>query len=444
MIGLALLAIALILYFTKYRYFSYFLYLSFMFGGFGLWTDDIIGRKNMDLAIIYTFVISVFLLLKGQWKIPKWSFKPFYIGLIIMVFACALFSYFHYRLSSFQILQGGRSFLLVFSLPILLRVTPKEFRKCFKLLLLVCTITSILYILQIILRQPMMPYGEWEVDQATGLPRFYNIPANLQLFLTLSFLKPELFHKRVWLYRLLFFGALVCTLGRTFIATTILMVLLAMLMQGKLKRIGETITILGIFILPFYSTIEDRFSGGGGTSDFSNIAQGGFRDYKSTNDGGTMVYRFAWVYERWDYMTQQPKSELLLGLGFVSESQSWVYTKYHFMLGLPNEETGLTTQLSTPDISYGNLLTKLGLLGGIVYLAFAISLTIFLFKKRKENIYILIGAAQMIVAFLNSFAGSTLSDASNFCMIFLMLSTIYTYKKSANNNISLNTNVVKS
>lgn len=95
-------------------------------------------------------------------------------------------------------------------------------------------------------------------------------------------------------------------------------------------------------------------------------------------------------------------------------------------------------------ISYGNLLTKLGLLGGIVYLAFAISLIIFLFKKRKENIYILIGAAQMIVAFLNSFAGTTLSDASNFCMIFLMLSTIYTYKKSANNNISLNTTVVKS
>lgn len=58
MIGIILLLIAIILYFRpRYRYFSYFLYLSFMMGsyggGFGLWTDEILGIKNGDCAIIY-------------------------------------------------------------------------------------------------------------------------------------------------------------------------------------------------------------------------------------------------------------------------------------------------------------------------------------------------------------------------------------------------------
>ena len=53
MIGYLLLLIALLLYIKpKYRHWSYFFYLSFMMGyggGFGLWTDDVLGAKNGDL-----------------------------------------------------------------------------------------------------------------------------------------------------------------------------------------------------------------------------------------------------------------------------------------------------------------------------------------------------------------------------------------------------------
>lgn len=397
-------------------------------GGFGLLTNDIIGVKNMDLAIVYTFVISLYLVLIKSWKIPRWSFKPFYIASIIMVVVCVVFSYVHYHLTLFQILQGGRNFLLLFSLPILLRTTGREFSKIIRLLFIVCVITSILYILQIVLKQPMMPYGEFSLDETTGLPRFYNVPANLAFFFALTFLKPRIFGSKLWLYRVLFFTATICTLGRTFIFTTIIIVLLALLLQGKLRRMGIAITIIGILIIPFYSVLQDRVEGGGGTSDITSITQGNYRYYQNTNDGGTMVYRFAWVYERWYYMQSRPISEQLLGLGLVSESQPWVNVHYNFFLGLPNEETGLTTQLSTPDISYGNLLTKLGMLGGIVYVVFALSLTLFLFKMRKRNIYILLAASQMIIAFLLSFSGTTLSDASNFSIIFMILSTISTYK----------------
>ena len=101
MIGVALLLIAVGLYFSpRFRYLSYFLYLSFMMGnsgggGFDLWTDAVLGIKNGDCAIIYTFVISVYLVLKRRWKIPLvvWRNKFFlFVGFLI---ASLLFSYNH-------------------------------------------------------------------------------------------------------------------------------------------------------------------------------------------------------------------------------------------------------------------------------------------------------------------------------------------------------------
>lgn len=438
MIGAILLIIAILLYFNpRKRYLSYFLYLSFMMNGMQLWTDDIIGMKNMDMAIIYTFVISAYLVLKGNWKIPKWPIKKYYIAVLLAICACVVFSYVHYGLTFFQILQGGRGYLLLFSLPILIQVKVFELRKVLKILLFFCVITSILYILQTLFRTPLMPYGDFQIDAATGLPRFYNSPSNLAFFLTLSFLLPKFFKGNIWIYRILFFTALIATLGRTFITATICTVFVALLLQGKMKKLGVTIAAIFILMTPFYGVISDRFNNEGGTSDFSDIANGNYRYYENGNDGGTMVYRFAWVYERFDYMTKRPIGELLFGLGLVSDSQPWVHQHYNFTLGLGDPETGLISQMHTPDISYGNLLSNLGVLGGIVYLIFVVSLTVFLFKNRKESVFIMISAALMITSSLTSFSSSSLSETKSFALIFMILSILY-YKKG---NISKGLNL---
>ena len=432
MIGAILIVIAIILYFKpRYRYLSYFLYLSFMMGGLNLWTDTVTGIKTMDMAVIYTFVISAYLVFACKWKIPKWPIKKYYIAVLIVIVICVLFSYFHYGLSPFQILQGGRSYLLLFSFPILIKANGTELRKVLKTLLFFCVVTSVLYIFQIVLKRPLMPYGHFDFDSATGLPRFYNMPVNLIFFLTLSFLLPKFFKGKTWVYQVIFFVAMVCTLGRTFIVTTIATILLALLMQGKMKRIGIAVSALFILMLPFADVISDRFTGAGGTSDFTQIANGQYRDYGS-GSSGTMVYRFAWVYERYDYMRKQPLDEFLFGLGLVSDSQPWVLQHYSFSIGIINTDTGEAYQLGTPDISYGNLLTKLGMLGGIIYIAFALGLTTFLYRSRKENVLILISSAILITAFLNSFSGTTLSDPSNFALIFFIMSILYRYNSNSN------------
>lgn len=428
MIGYILLLIALLLYVKpKYRHWSFFLYLSFMMGyggGFGLWTDEVLGVKNGDLAIIYTFVISIVMVFKRQYNIPKWSFVVQYKWFILFLFANVLFSLFYYHFTPFQILQGGRSFLLIFAFPILVNIKQRDFDKILQLLIKVCVLTSMLYILQTISRHAIMPYGEFYTDPTTGLPRFYNSPANLDIFLVLTFLKPELFKGRIIYYRILFFLALVCTLGRTQIITTILLVFIALFFDGKIQKIAKYVFVIGVMMLHFIGILSDRFTGDG-ASDFSDIQAGNFKEgYVQGRDQGTLLYRFAWVYERYDYIIHRPLGEQLFGLGLISDSQPWVDKHYNFKIGLSNPENTGAVQLSTPDISYGNIMTRLGFLGGVLYIAFIVSLLSFLVKKRKINDFILVSAASVMLLFINSFSGSLMSETRTLSIYFLFLSTL--------------------
>ena len=393
-------------------------------GGFGLWTDEVLGVKNGDLAIIYTFVISIVMVFKRQYNIPKWSFVVQYKWFILFLFANVLFSLFYYHFTPFQILQGGRSFLLIFAFPILVNIKQRDFDKVLQLLIKVCVLTSMLYILQTISRHAIMPYGEFDTDPTTGLPRFYNSPANLDIFLVLTFLKPELFKGRIIYYRILFFLALVCTLGRTQIITTILLVFVALFFDGKIQKIGKYVIVIGVMMLPFIGILSDRFTGDG-ASDFSDIQAGNFKEgYVQGRDQGTLLYRFAWVYERYDYIIHRPLGEQLFGLGLISDSQPWVDKHYNFKIGLSNPENTGAVQLSTPDISYGNIMTRLGFLGGVLYIAFIVSLLSFLVKKRKINDFILVSAASVMLLFINSFSGSLMSETRTLSIYFLFLSTL--------------------
>ena len=435
MIGVALLLIAVGLYFSpRFRYLSYFLYLSFMMGnagggGLGLWTDAMLGIKNGDCAIIYTFVISVYLVLKRRWKIPRvvWRNKFFlFVGFLI---ASLLFSYNHYGLSPYQILQGARSFLLVFSLPILLHATPDEVRKVLRMLLWVCLFTSVLYILQIlVVRGPIMPYpGEVGIDKTTGLVRMYNFPANLSVFLALSFLCPALMPRVISLplIRGILFVALMCTLGRTGIATGLLTVMLALVFDGKFKKIGTAIIILGILSIPFISTLSQRFEEGGTSNDLSQILQGNFNeDYRNEGDA-TMLYRFAWCYERASYLTERPVGEQIFGLGMCSDSQDWVYKHYNFKIGLLNKEVMRPVQLSTPDISFGNMIAQLGFLGTFIYLYFYLSLAWYFWKLRHGNILFLLMSAFSVMLLVEGFAGSGLSEVRSLSLMFMVMSLAF-------------------
>lgn len=425
MLGAILLAISLILYFLpKYRHLSYFLYLSFMMGysgGFGLWTDSVLQVQNKDIAIIYTFVINIYLITNGKFYLPNLSFVKYYKLLILFIIACVLFSLTYYEFSPYQVLQGGRAYLLLASLPILIHIKQAELNKLLKLLILVAAITSGLYILQIVFERPIMPYaGKGSIDPTVGLIRLYNSPANLTFFLTLSFIAPQYFKGKIIFYRTLFFAALMCTLGRTAIFSGIMTVFLALAMTGKFSNISKYAILIGIMLIPFWSTLSNRFEKGNTEDDLQQIMQGDFgKDYESSD--ATLTYRFAWVYERAYYMIHRPMCEQIFGLGLISESQKRTHQLYHFDIGLYNGETGHINQLSTPDIAYGNLLVNLGFVGLIIYIVFFIHLAIFFFKNRHIHPIYTVCSAATIMTFITSFSGASLSQPQTFAIYFIFI-----------------------
>lgn len=206
--------------------------------------------------------------------------------------------------------------------------------------------------------------------------------------------------------------------------STIISVLLAMMFLGKASKMVKTIVIIGILFIPFIGMITSRFEKGGTSDDLSYIASGNFKDY-SRGESGTMAYRIAWVYERFDYLANRPISEQIFGLGLISESQPIVNKMYNFRVGNIVQDTGLPTQLYTPDIAYGNILTKFGFIGGIVYLLFVINLAMFLYKNRKVNYLTIICSAQSIMLFILSFSGSDLGEPKSFVMYFVAIGTMF-------------------
>lgn len=433
MLGYLLLLIALGLYFSKrYRYISLFLYISFMLGyngGFGLWNNEVLGVKTMDLALIFTFVINGFLLitLKNPFR-PFKGHKHFwpvlYMVLVVFLMCSAVFSYVHYNFTPYQILQGGRSYLLILSLPILVRVKAWELQRIMELCFWITVVTSILYILQVVVGRPLMPYSSYgySLDSTTGLVRLYNSPAMLSFFLIASFICPRFFPGNVNIYRIIFFAALMCTQGRTYIFTTLFGVVLATVLAGKASSFLKTVVVLGILFLPFTDMITQRFEEGETRDDVTNVLNGGATEYSSGD--GTFTYRWAWIYERYDYLKDRPLGEKVFGLGLISGSQPVVYKMYRFQIGLTNEY-GEIHQLNTPDTSYGNLLSNLGFVGMFVYLGFCVSLVLFLYRNRTKLPMLVICTADLLIMFINSMSGSGLSEPRNFAIFFLAIAMLY-------------------
>lgn len=433
MIGIALLLAAIYLYFQpKYRYISYFLYFSFMAGssgGFNLWTEAVVGFKLSDCALIYTVVVITHLMTSGKPLLPKLKQLGCYKLFLCFVALSFLFSLVHYELSFYEVLQGGRKFILLLSLVILIRVKPHEFQKIMRMMMWICFITSILYVGQVILKRPLMPYGyEGSADRATGIMRFYNSPVNLSLFLTLSFAYPQLFRGTkvpLWAFRGAFFVAQICTLGRTGIAVALLTVLLALAIQGSVKNVVKVIIVLGILITPFIGTLSQRFEGGNTDEDLGSVLSGKFgNDYDPQASGdATMLYRFAWCYERADYLVKRPFLEQVFGLGLTTESSDWQFKKYNFRIGLPDEYLRVV-QLATPDISYGNMITYLGFCGTILYMLMLVSFARLLWKHRKDNPYMGAFSAMILMSFIEGFSGSGLSEPRTLTIYFLAMSLI--------------------
>ena len=212
-------------------------------------------------------------------------------------------------------------------------------------------------------------------------------------------------------------------------ATVLMMVIVGFLMRGSLTKTLKFAAIGALVVLPFTGIIVDRFTSGSSKqtntfTEIEGILNGSFIDAATTGQFvglGTMTYRMAWVYERHLYLKERPLGEKIFGLGLISDSQDeLVQRMYSFKVGLVYDEKDNIGQLSTPDSSYGNLLTKFGYVGGVIW--FRLLVIGWKYKKKDEWMFILFLLSGQYI--LVSFAGDVISNPA-YLSIFFVLTTLY-------------------
>ena len=402
--------------------------------GLRVFTNDIMGVKNLDLACIYTFVICIYSYFHE--KSPYYEdmkLKRLVYCLFLFLICSVLFSKIHYGFTWFQIIQGGRHHFLFLSYFFLRKCKAEDIIWVFKVLFYFTFFHAILYVIQVATELPVLPYGENKIDESTGIARYYNYPVFLQLYLLLTILYPHFIQSGFTKYApFVLMAALFYTLGRTFIALNLLCIFIGLLLKGQAKKIIKASIILCILMIPFANSIIARFEANGETSnDLQEIISGKFMERAITGEmsSGTMSYRFAWIYERMLYLSERPFFEKIFGLGLISDDQSdLVLKKYNFVLGLMNEDTGFPAQLQTPDIAYGNLLTKFGYMGGLIVFLIWIRLFLMLFKGREYNPLIFCMSLLLFNYIIGSLSGSTISTTGNLIAPFATIAMLYKIK----------------
>lgn len=428
MLGISLLSIAILLYIIQFKKVSLLIFFTFMLKGWIVLTDDVLGIKNYDLAFIYTFVILIYSTLFeplptkiDDGKIFKW----FYIFGGFMI-CNIIFSYNHYGFTPYQILQGCRSSFLFLSYFFLRKTKTKDLLWLNEVFFYITLVTSVLYIFEVFFNMPLLPYkiSQVKMDEFTGIMRYYNSPPLLYWYLFITILTPNIIKSKLTFVSIFIFAiALIATLGRTQIAMTTAIIILGLITQGKAKSFFSALVVALVLAAPFADTITARFTGkfeDSTESEIKSILNGGIQETAkigNAKDVGTLTYRLAWIYERAMYLANQPLSEKAYGLGLISDSQSiTVHNQYSFMLGLSDED-GDVTQLSTPDISYGNLLSKYGYVGGILFLFIWIHILVVFYKYRRDDLAFV---SFLLIAndFLLGFSGTTISDQGNLIIPF--------------------------
>lgn len=439
MLGYILLGFAIYYYFyAGMKKWSILIFMFFCNNGFQILPDFVIGAKNYDLAAIFCFFMAPFsMIYEDAPERENKTIKYLVVFMMYFMIVSAFFSRYHYDFTWFQIFQGGRRLIIFVSYFFIVKMKKKDIEWLFNILFKITMITSVLYIIQVVTDLPVLPHLKGDKIAELGAElgtygRYYNSPPLLYLFLFISIFHPELLKiKRPYISVMIFAAALLCTLGRVQITSVIFMTIIGFLMRGRLTVFVKYALVFSLALIPLSDSISMRFSGedygsNSATEEIKNIMNGSVQETVLTGDikgKGTMNYRLAWIFERMLYLSERPIGEKIFGLGMISDSQiETVQRMYNFRVGREQtEDSNAIGQLSTPDTSYGNLLSKFGYVGGTVFFILWVTIMIYGWKNRKKDEWMFILfliTADMIIL---SFSGDVISNPKYLSILYLII-----------------------
>lgn len=422
MVGLFVLFLTICLYSSSFKALALAIFVGFLdadYGGYCIIPNNITGVNNIDLAII--FGLYVILKEKRNLSVIDDSIGKKILFFFLFTICVLLFSLFYYDLSIGESLKNGRIFMMF---PLVYFVfkcqTYSILNKTMTYVYRFIALSSFFYILQIIISAPIMPYFlEMKMHNFMGInvPRFYNFPPFISIAcIVVFYYTATLKTIEIRIYKFLYIGAVICTFGRTLIFTVVLTLLLFRLFKTKSFKL-TVFLLLGILFLTIdyimSLNVDNRT-----ILDIQNSFSGNFvNNPYGLNGDSTLSFRFAWFYERLDYLIHAPLYETIFGLGWFSEESASKI--YDFIIGLKSDR-GLPVQLYIPDISYGLILVRLGLGGLFIYLYLVVSIfLVFLNRRRIDDISLLI-TVLLISNVILGFSGLVLAYSFSFALLFIL------------------------
>ena len=428
MIGILLLVIAILLYIEGKKVWSIFIFLSFVggIGGFCLWVDTITGVKNEDLGFIYVVIINIYSYFYEKEKYAESHEMRNLILFFLIFMVCSIaVSFFYYEMTPIELVQGSRQIFYFTSYFFVRKLRKSEIKKIIYFVFMITLATSLPYIWQSLTGIEVLPNSTryHSGDSITFLNRYYNSPPFLDLCILLVLLCNKEWGKKSYITMPILGLALLCTQGRTLILFVALFAIIGLWMQGNIKGQFKYILFVSLAFLLIGNVIIDRFEGQKSTSsDIRGFVQGDFVDIVDENgDGSTMSFRFAWCLERMYYLADRPVIENIFGLSLLSEQQPRLKKMYKFHIGNFNKETMSIAQLSTPDIAYGNMLTRFGYGGSILFLSLWVCMLKILHKSLRKNSFAFVGYIYILLMLFVSLAGRGIFNTGNMVIPFLFI-----------------------
>lgn len=344
---------------------------------------------------------------------------------LLIFFCCSIiFSIIYYRLPIVQTIIVGSRYLILSSFLFFGIMNVKDRIWLFNKVFIITFVLSVLFIIQAFTGLSILQAANEDIGlDAQGLWHGGLFPPFAGLFVFVCIFDKVFINSPMrMLGAFVFLVAIICTMFRSFMAYTFMTILVIMLFDKQTKRNIPIMIVIGLVLLLFQSQITTRASKDGKTSeDIELVLKGQFyeSDYQS-KDGFTMLYRFALVVERIEYLTRAPFVESIFGLG-LSVDNRWAEQRYRFNYGLIDAD-GRVAQLRTPDIAWGNFICNYGIVGTLLFLSFYIGIINELRIRRKQSNLANVLFFSSSLAFFMSFFGADLSEPYTLLPLFFLYS----------------------
>ena len=415
MIFIVLVIFAIGLYIRGYKVPTLVVFFFFLTSGFNLIPEELFDIRFISKGHDFAFFILVGVIIIDSFCIKNYLRRDRFIELLLLLgvvlFACIVWSKFIIGLKWSEIIRSCRYQFFWIAYFVFRNMEKVQLERLLKYLFNITVVISILYLAQIIYHQTILNETQitWARLFGVRIPRYYNQPDLIQFCTLLAIFHNP--HKGMWRIATttILIMALLGAFHRSIQGFFLLTLLVGFILRLPHIRKIQFLTALSVVFVGAILFTGIRFMDSRTFKDLQYIRQGSYTEVTELDPDeflkSTFTFRMAVLYERNQYLWDNPK-KLLLGGGLMPED-SPLTDNLNFKIGLLNDNESRVTQVDCGDISYSSMLFRLGYLGTGMYLMILIYLSAYFYKKHNHK-YGLVTFLFWIMTFGVSFFSSNL------------------------------------